>query len=459
MNETIVAVSTSFVPSAIGLIRLSGPDALEISSKLLTKNNSPLTKEFILENIRKSLYCDFEFENEKLDQIVFVFFKSPASYTGEDLGEFSFHGNPILLKKALDIFFKSGARPALEGEFTKRAFLNQKLDLSKAEAIGRLISARSNLELELAKKNVYGEISRLSSRLRSDLISLKAECEAEIDFSTEDLTYESLEERKNRMLKVISLCETTLESSNRADASLEEISIVIFGEPNSGKSSLLNLLLGKERAIVSEIAGTTRDYLKENLNLNGVPVSLVDTAGIRETEDKIEKLGIERSFEEFKKAKFKLFVIDTSIQIDFENFFEKHKENLNKSILVANKIDKKENSWDNAKKKFVEQNILVHEISCIKKTGINDLVKILNDKFNTETSKEDFILLEERNKFNLRKILESVKTSLELFLQNAPAEIYIKEIDSALYFIGMINGRVDQEEILGRIFSKFCVGK
>lgn len=459
MNETIVAVSTSFVPSAIGLIRLSGPDALEISSKLLTKNNSPLTKEYILKNTHKSIYCDFEFQNEKLDQIVFVFFKSPASYTGEDLAEFSFHGNPILLKKSLDVFFKSGARPALEGEFTKRAYLNQKLDLSKAEAIGRLISARSNLELELAKKNVYGEISRLSSRLRSDLISLKAECEAEIDFSTEDLTYESLEERKNRMLKVISLCETTLESSNRAENSLEEINIVIFGEPNSGKSSLLNLLLGKERAIVSEIAGTTRDYLKENLNLNGIPVSLVDTAGIRETDDKIEKLGIERSYQEFKKAKFKLFVIDTSIKIDFENFFDKHQLNLTESILIANKIDKKENSWEESKKKFEDKNIVVHEISCIEKKGIKELIQILNDKLNIDVKKEDFILLEERNKFNLTKILESVKASLELFLQNAPAEIYIKEIDSALYFIGMINGRVDNEEILGRIFSKFCVGK
>ena len=458
MNDTIAAISSGNIPSAIGIIRLSGEDTLSICSKILFGKGSHFSVDFITSNPRKAIYCDFVDEGVRLDQIVFLFFKNPNSYTGEDLAEFYLHGNPILLKKALQVIFKNGARPAREGEFTKRAFLNGKLDLTGAEAIGRLISARSSFELELAQKNVFGEIHRLSSRVRSDLISLKAECEAEIDFSTEDLTYETKEERKNRMTLLFDLCTRVLRNAKRAESFIEHNKIVIYGEPNTGKSSLLNSLIGRERAIVSNVPGTTRDYLSESFSLNGIPLQLIDTAGVRETEDSIERMGIERSRNEFESANLRLFVLDVSSQIDFESFMNLHESKIKNSILVANKIDIAHESWKNTSLLFQAKGIHPCEVSCKTKNGLEELLNSIQTHLIHIDKSDDFVLLEERNEYYFGKIQEHLKTAIEL-MDTAPAEIYIKEIDYALENVGLINGKVGTEEILGRIFSKFCVGK
>lgn len=459
MTDTIAAISTGNIPSAIGIIRLSGENTLRICSKILFGKGDFFSPEYISENPRRAIYCDLVDGNDRLDQIVFVFFKNPHSYTGEDLAEFSLHGNPILLKKALQLIFREGARPAREGEFTKRAFLNGKLDLTGAEAIGRLISARSSFELELAQKNVFGEIHRLSSRVRSDLISLKAECEAEIDFSTEDLTYESKEQRKNRMIALHDLCAKVLRNSKRAESFIEQNKIVIYGEPNTGKSSLLNSLIGRERAIVSNIPGTTRDYLSESFTLGGIPLQLIDTAGVRETEDLIEKMGIERSQNEFEKANLRLFLLDVSSPIDFESFCETHRLQLQNSILVANKIDIAHETWISTKQKFQSLGIDLCEVSCKTKQGLEELLNSIQTHLIHIDKSDDFVLLEERNEFYFRRIQDHLKLAIDLMESDTPAEIYIKEIDFALEQVGLINGRVGTEEILGRIFSKFCVGK
>lgn len=457
MTDTIAAISSGNIPSAIGIIRLSGENTLSICQKVLSGKEN-LNAEFILQNPRKAIYCDFVDDSKHIDQIVFLFFKNPNSYTGEDLAEFYFHGNPILLKNALQILFRHGARPAREGEFTKRAFLSGKLDLTGAEAIGRLISARSKFELELAQKNVFGEIHRLSSRVRSDLISLKAECEAEIDFSTEDLTYESFEQRKERINSLYSLCSKVLDSSKRAESFIEHNKIVIYGEPNTGKSSLLNSLIGKERAIVSNVPGTTRDYLAENFSINGIPLQLVDTAGIRETEDSIEKMGIERSHSEFDSANLRLFILDISNSIPFDEFIFQYDSKIRNSILVANKLDIAHSSWENTKQRFQSIGIEPCEVSCKSKQGIEELLNSIHNHLIQIDKSDDYVLLEERNEFYFRKIQEHLKNAIDL-MSSAPAEIYIKEIDYALENVGHINGKIGTEEILGRIFSKFCVGK
>ncbi|MDV6234166.1 tRNA uridine-5-carboxymethylaminomethyl(34) synthesis GTPase MnmE [Leptospira ellisii] len=456
MNDTIAAVSTASGVGAIGIVRVSGPEALKLSSSFLYSKNRILLPEEI--RPRNAIQCVFQVGDRKLDQILFLYFKGPNSYTGEDLCEFHFHGNPILLREALDALFRAGARPAKQGEFSRRAFLNEKLELTEAEAVGRLISARSRFELELAQKNVFGEVSRFTSNLRSQLISLKAECEAEIDFSTEDLTYESLEERRARIETVKSLCKTVISKSDSAEKLIQQLRIVLYGEPNTGKSSLMNLLLGKDRSIISEIPGTTRDYISEEILLEGIPVRLVDTAGVRETEDKIEKLGIERSEKEFRSADIRLVLIDVSQKEEWKEFIKRNLDRLEGSILVANKIDIRDSSWDRSA--FTDlKNTIVCEISCKTGEGVPTLLGSIKERAGTVGHSDDYVLLEERQRYHFETILRSLENTLRLLEEGAPAEIYIKEIDYALSEIGEVNGRVDTEEILGRIFSKFCVGK
>ncbi|AAS68788.1 tRNA uridine-5-carboxymethylaminomethyl(34) synthesis GTPase MnmE [Leptospira interrogans] len=456
MNDTIAAVSTSSGAGAIGIIRMSGPEALTISSSFLFSKNKFLSPSEILP--RTAIQCVFQIGDRKIDQILFFYFKSPNSYTGEDLCEFHFHGNPILLREALDAIFRAGARPAKQGEFSRRAFLNEKLDLTEVEAIGRLISARSRFELELAQKNVFGEVTRFTSNLRSQLISLKAECEAEIDFSTEDLTYESLEERKTRIENVKSLCQTLISKSSSAEKLIQQFRIVLYGEPNTGKSSLMNVLLGKERSIISEIPGTTRDYISEEIFLEGIPVRLVDTAGVRETTDHIEKLGIERSEKEFQSADVRLFLVDVSKKENWKEFINKSRERLEGSILIANKIDILNSSWDRNLFSDVKD-LIVLEISCKTKEGISNLLDAIKERTGKLGHSEDYVLLEERQRYHFETIVRCLDKTLHLLKEGAPAEIYIQEINYALAEIGEVNGKVDTEEVLGRIFSKFCVGK
>jgi tRNA modification GTPase len=461
MNDTIAAVSTAAYPSAIGIIRISGPLVTQICSQILFRKDKPISKEWMQTHPRFSTYCELVFSQEKLDQVLFTFYPSPNSFTGEDMGEISLHGNPILLKKTLDILFTLGARPAQKGEFTKRAYFNGKLDISSALAISQVISARSKFELELAQKNMFGEIHRLESRLRSELINIKAECEAEIDFSTEDLTFESLEQRKLRIKSISQLCKKVISGNERAQSIIQKSKIVIYGEPNTGKSSLMNLILGRERAIVSHIPGTTRDFLAEDLYLEGLPIQLVDTAGVRETKDPIEKQGIERSEKEFSTANVRILVIDLSLAYDLRNFENKYLDKLAGTIVVGNKLDLVHPSWDliSFEEYLKQKNSSFVEFSCKSKIGLENLLQKIHAHISSEENFQDLVLLEDRNLYLLKKILHCLQEADKLIEENAPVEVYVKEIDQALDYVGQINGRIDTEEVLGRIFSKFCVGK
>jgi len=459
--DTIAALSTPHGPGAIGILRVSGKNTLKIATSLLFKNKSLLTDSYIRNNSRSAIFCDLFYKDQAIDQILFLFFEGPNSYTGEDMAEFHLHGNPILLKKALQIIFEVGARPAIHGEFTKRAYLNGKATLSQAEAIGRLIESRSRYELELAQKNVFGEITKLTSKIRSDLISLKAECEAEIDFSTEDLTFESKEERKLRMVKLKNLCETLLSNSERAEKLILQSTVVLYGAPNTGKSSLMNLLIGRDRSIISDIPGTTRDYIAEEISLDGIPIRLVDTAGVRDTEDQIEKLGIQQSEREADNANLRLILLDVSKPIQKSEFLQQYKSRLTGSILVANKIDIAHQTWDEKEwtsddSKFQFEFV---KVSCKSREGIDELLKFIKAKLSDTESTEDIILLEERQAYHISSIHKNLIAAIQLMEDQTPPEIYIQEINFALHEIGQVNGQIENEEILGRIFSKFCVGK
>ncbi len=458
MNDTIAAISTGHISSALGVIRISGKDSLNVAAGILTKQNKPLDSFFFESNTRKAVLCNIS-ENEKiLDQIVATYYKAPNSFTGEDLLELSLHGNPILLNTVLGLIFRFNVRPAEKGEFTKRAYLNGKIQITEAEAIQRLISARSKFELELSQKNLTGEINRLASRIRSGLISLKAEYEAEIDFSTEDLTHESIDERKERLFSLLNTCRVILNKSEIADTIISGTKTVIYGAPNTGKSSLMNCILGKDRAIISHIPGTTRDYIAERIHIEGIPIELVDTAGIRETLDEIEKIGIEKSEKEFTNANIRLFLIDASSDTDWQNFLDSNSSKLSGSILVANKIDIRHPLYKS--ELFSKDTRFDYiEVSCATKSGIEKLIQLISDKSKKSEPAEDYVMLEERNKHHFRKIISYLEEALRLTEEKAPAEITVKEIDYAMEEVGQINGKIETEEILGRIFSKFCVGK
>ena len=459
MTDTIAAISTGLSASAIGIIRISGSNILEISSSILRRNNKQIEPDTIKHSARKALLCELHDGARSIDQILFLYFPAPHSFTGEDMAEFHLHGNQILLKTALDLLFQQGARPAEKGEFSKRAFLNNKMGLADTEAINRIIHARSRFELELAQKNVFGELSRLASQIRSELINLKAECEAEIDFSTEDLTFETQEQRKQRILALLALCQEILKKSARAEAIVNNQKIVLFGAPNTGKSSLLNRLVGKERAIISEIPGTTRDFIAEDLSIEGIPVRLVDTAGVRETDDKIEKMGIEKSLQEFKNANIKIFMIDVSLPFDIGDFIKQNPEVLDGLILVANKIDAKHQSWSPQQVAARLKNLQICEISCKTGEGLEELMAVVAQKLKHGENSDDYVFLEERHRYHFQKIVTSLERTTKLMAEQAFAEIYIKEINTAIEEIGFINGKVCNEEVLGRVFSRFCVGK
>jgi tRNA modification GTPase len=461
-SDTIAAISTAPGMGAIGILRLSGKKTLSIASKLLSKKNKPVSKDYILENKRKTIFCnfvDYAVNGHVLDKIIFIFSESPNSFTGEDLAEFHFHGNPILLREALELFYREGARPARPGEFTRRAFLNGKMDLTEAEAIGRLIHSRSRFELELAQKNFFGEISKLTSKLRSEMVGIKAECEAEIDFSTEDLTYESLEQRRTRISRIRTLCESVLQKSERADILIGRSKVVLFGEPNVGKSSLMNRLLGRERSIISDTPGTTRDYITEDINIAGIPIQLVDTAGLRDTDDAIERLGIEQSKREAGIADLKLYLVDTSLSIDWKEFIDKNHSYLESSILIANKIDQKNSNYESSIFRNKYPNMQIMEVSCKTGEGIEDLISLIENSLSGSESSDEYIILEDRQKFHFQAIVRALARAEELMIASAPAEIVIKEIDDAVAQIGEVNGVITTEEVLGRIFSTFCVGK
>lgn len=460
-TDTIAAISTPPGAGAIGIIRVSGDNSFSIATKVLRRNGSLLSKEEVFQSPRKALYLEFfdPIHSRTIDKMIALFFLSPHSYTGEDMLELHFHGNPILLKEALTVLLEVGARPAEPGEFTKRALWNGKIHLPEAEALGRLIQARSSFELQLARKNYFGELSRLSSRLRSQLIGIKAEWEAEIDFSTEDLTFESREERLNKIQKIIELTKNLLESSKRAEQYLQKFKIVILGEPNAGKSSLMNLLLGRERAIISPIPGTTRDYITDEITLAGIPIQLVDTAGVRETLDSIEKEGIQRTLLEAKKANLKIFLIDCSGDQNWTEFIQRNKELLDNSFIVFNKNDKKSNEFsiDLWNKEFPTNKKIF--ISCKTKEGIPELIQAIEELLSLNQNADDYNMLEERQKYHFQKMLESLEKAVILIQTNAPPEIVAEELNESIREVSSVMGEITTEEILGRIFSVFCVGK
>lgn len=444
-NDTIVALATPQGIGAIGVIRVSGINSIEIVNNLFTaKNLEQQPSHTIHVGLLKN-------NNEILDEVVIALFKAPKSFTGENVVEISCHGSSFIQEKIIEALTNNGCRIAKAGEFTQRAFLNGKLDLTQAEAVADIIASNTEASRNTALKNMRGNFSNELKTLREELIKFSALIELELDFSQEDVEFADRE----KFVQLINILQQTTEklltSFTLGNVIKNGVQVAIIGKPNAGKSTLLNTLLNEDRAIVSAIEGTTRDTIEEVLNINGILFRLIDTAGIRKhTADDIEKIGVGKSLDKAEKADIILYIYDAA---NTENLEEEKRwlQSLKKPfILIANKADKIESEND-------KEAIF---ISAKEHKNIDKLKNILVEKtIGGEINTEATIVTNARHFDALQKLniaLTDVKNGLT---ENIPSDLLALDIRRCLHYLGEITGEITNEDQLDYIFSKFCIGK
>lgn len=453
MNDTIVALATPLGRSGIGVIRLSGNDALTITRTLV--NDEKFTPQPRFAHLKK--ISDPE-TKDVLDEAIITFFKAPNSFTGEDVVEIAAHGSPIVLRQIIDFCLQFNARLAEAGEFTLRALANGRMDLSQAEAVRDLIDAQSVAAARQSVRQLRGELSHQLQPLKDDLLDVIVVLESALEFVEDDLPYFQTENIKTKLLE-ISQNLGKMASTFRAGKLLREgLKVALVGRPNVGKSSLFNALLGHDRAIVTEIAGTTRDQLHEKLVIENIPVSLIDTAGLRETFDTVESIGVERSKRAMSDADLVVILLDGSqnlIPEDFEILTQT--EDLNR-LIVINKIDLKIKEL--FKSQIAESNSPIVEISAKTGEGLDRLQKAIIEPFQGQEIAASGFLISDARHFDLIVRAESeIINSLTLLEQKMSEEIVLIGLHNAIRYLGQITGETTTEDMLTRIFSTFCIGK
>ncbi len=455
MSETIAAFATPLQQCAIGIIRISGDDAFKIFDCVFRPNNGRSPKK--LPN-RRILYGSLLSESgEVLDHCIAFKSEAPHSYTGENTAEFHCHGSPTVMTAAFRSILSRGARQAEAGEFTKRAFLNGKLDLIQAEAVIDLIQAETEAMMKNAASQLGGTVSKTINRIYDSLLDILAHFHAIIDYPDEEL--DPFEESHVR--RILSEAKRDLtrlsESFARGRILKNGIKSAIVGKPNAGKSSLLNALLGYERAIVTPIAGTTRDTIEEKILLGDVPLRLIDTAGIRETRDEIEKLGVQRSFEAAKDAELVLAVFDGSEPLTLDDRYAiKAAKNAMRSIAVINKSDLRQQIDIQEIESAFET---VCMVSALDKTGLDKLDAIVSEMFKIASPvPAGEIITNERQATAVSRALTCIDSALSA-LGGLTPDAVLTDVEEALSAIGELNGRTVRDDIIDRIFERFCVGK
>lgn len=446
MNDTIAAISTPFGEGAIAVLRLSGPQAIGIADGIFHARQKPSAL-----SSRVAQFGRIFDEQGKIDDVLLTVFKAPASYTGEDMVEISGHGGVLVARKILELILKGGARPAEPGEFTRRAFLNSKLDLTQAEAVMDLIQAQTDLALRAANEQLEGRLGGRIAAMRETLLALLAHVEAYIDFPDEDISPDTGVAMLKRLESVEAEMNALLATAAQGRILREGLRTVICGAPNAGKSSLLNLLVGHDRAIVNSRPGTTRDVLEELINVKGIPIRLMDTAGLRATEDDIEREGIERTHQQIGRADLVLEVVDASAapaSVERANIPASVA-----SILVLNKTDLGAHAGWEAQKGI--------RISALRDEGTERLLEeIVLRATNGQTAQQDWsVAINVRHQDCLQRALTSTVAARKAFADGLSAEFIAEELRAALVAIGDVVGRVDTEDLLGVIFSQFCIGK
>jgi len=462
-NDTICAISTPYGSGAISVIRLSGNDAIMICKKVFTPNQKKID---IAKVESHSLHLGkiFNETNTLLDEVIVGIFRDPHSYTGEDIVEISCHGSIYIQEQILQLLIRNGARAAKPGEFTLRAFLNGKMDLAQAEAVADLISSQSNISHKLAIQQMKGGFSEQIKHLRNELVEFSALLELELDFSEEDVEFANREKLTELLSRIKSEVLHLLESYSLGNVLKNGIPVTIIGKPNVGKSTLLNILLNEDRAIVSEIPGTTRDAIEDTMIMNGICFRFIDTAGLREAQDKIESIGVERTYEKIANASIILYMFDISesnideIKKEINEFRLRFEKQDKKIILVGNKIDILDESPKGFKDIVAFDTIF---ISAKRRENINliteRLVKLVND--NEFLNASGTIVTNSRHYEALHQSQESLDKAMDGLNEKLSEDLLATHIRMALHYLGEITGDITSDEILDSIFSKFCIGK
>ena len=462
-QSTICAVTTSPGVGAIAVIRLSGAKAIAITDKIF---RSPKKVKLLTEQEANTLHFgQIVYNNEVIDEVVVALFKEPHSFTGENIVEISCHGSIFIQQKILEILLENGARMALPGEFTQRAFLNGKMDLAQAEAVADLIASESEAAHRIAMKQLRGGFSYELQQLREQLLNFVSLVELELDFAEEDVEFADRTELRNITIKIETLLQKLKDSFQLGNAIKNGIPVAIIGETNVGKSTLLNALLNEDKAIVSDIHGTTRDVIEDVVNINGTVFRFFDTAGLRETDDYIENLGIERTYNKLKQATLVLLVVDTNnpypIAIERINKIREIILPNQTLIIVANKIDSgKRETIQQLEVMDLTDNEKMVFIVAKQKENLNQLIDLMIHAVNIDAaSLEDVIVTNARHYEILKNAHEAISRVLIGLDSGITNDFLAQDIRETLHHIGTITGEITTDEILGNIFSKFCIGK
>ena len=456
MFETIAAISTPRGEGGIGIIRISGDDSFEILNKIFKAKNP--NKDLGFYKFNYGFIYDGDY---MLDEAMTVRMKGPKTYTCEDVVEINCHGGYLVTQKILELVLKKGARHAEKGEFTKRAFMNGRIDLSQAEAVMDIIQGKTEKSISLSLEQLRGDLRDKIQNLKKLLLDVTAHVNVVLDYPEEGIDEPLPAHLRDNLENVHMEINKLINSYDKGKKIKEGIKTAIIGKPNVGKSTLLNSLLKEERAIVTHIPGTTRDIIEEVINVRGIPLVLVDTAGIRETEDLVENIGVEKSKEIIEKSDLILFVLDASRELekDDHQIIELIKENNKKAIILLNKID--------LSRKITRENIdffdgEILEISAKEETGIEEMEERIYNYIleeDVEDSSEKLVITNIRHKSALEKTKEAVENIFETIDSEMPMDLISVDLKEALDSLSEITGEISSEDILDHVFSNFCVGK
>lgn len=460
-DDTIAAIATAYGPAGVGIIRISGADAAEVADRVFKAKSNIKLKDKKTHNVTYGYIIDKD--GELIDEALALTMWSPYSFTGEDIVELQCHGGMVILKKVLDMVLREGARLAEPGEFSKRAFLNGRLDLSQAEAIMDLVNAKTETAVNIAANNLHGDLSAKIKESQKKILEIIAYLEADIDFPEEDFARLSKDELIERMEKAEQQINKVLNTFSEGRIIREGLKIALIGKPNVGKSSLLNTILKTKRAIVTDIPGTTRDIIEEYYNLGGIPLVLIDTAGIRATEDVVEKMGVAKSLETIQEADLILYLFDLAVGFkrDDEAFLSKiPKERV---LILVNKVDllteEEKSIITTLREKLADYRVLF--ISATAQIGIGELEEEIKKIFFAQglEVKNEVFLTNIRHKTAIEKAYQSLDSAKRSVIEELPSDFISIDLKNVLNYLGEVTGETLDEDIIDEIFSQFCLGK